>query len=252
LTQLYRKTRKLPGIKKVLIASGLRYDLAVEDTEYVKELVTHHVGGYLKIAPEHTEQGPLSKMMKPGIGSFDRFKELFEKYSKEANKKQYLIPYFIAAHPGTTDEDMLNLALWLKKNNFRADQVQAFYPSPMATATAMYRSGKNPLSRVTYKSDSVEAVKSPEQRTLHKAFLRYHDPKNWPLLRASLEKMGRADLIGEGEHQLIPKQLANNRKDYKSPRRKNSASAHQKRTNTKNKARKILTQHTGLPPRSTH
>ncbi len=252
LTQLYRKTRKLPGIKKVLIASGLRYDLAVEDPEYVKELVTHHVGGYLKIAPEHTEQGPLSKMMKPGIGSFDRFKELFEKYSKEANKKQYLIPYFIAAHPGTTDEDMLNLALWLKKNNFRADQVQAFYPSPMATATAMYRSGKNPLRRVTYKSDSVEAVKSPEQRTLHKAFLRYHDPKNWPLLRKTLEQMGRTDLIGEGVHQLIPKQQANSRKDYKSPRRKNSASAHQKRTNTKNKARKILTQHTGLPPRSTH
>ena len=256
LTQLYRETRKLPGIKKVLIASGLRYDLAVEDPEYVKELVTHHVGGYLKIAPEHTEQGPLSKMMKPGIASFDRFKELFEKYSKEANKKQYLIPYFIAAHPGTTDEDMLNLALWLKKNNFRADQVQAFYPSPMATATAMYRSGKNPLSRVTYKSDTVEAVKSPEQRTLHKAFLRYHDPKNWPLLRATLEEMGRTDLIGEGDHQLIPKQQANrqekSRKDYKSPRRKNSASAHQKRTNTKNKARKILTQHTGLPPRSNH
>ena len=252
LTQLYRNTRKLPGIKKVLIASGLRYDLAVEDPEYVKELVTHHVGGYLKIAPEHTEQGPLSKMMKPGIGSFDRFKELFEKYSKEANKKQYLIPYFIAAHPGTTDEDMMNLALWLKKNNFRADQVQAFYPSPMATATAMYRSGKNPLSRVTYKSDSVEAVKSPEQRTLHKAFLRYHDPKNWPLLRTTLEKMGRTDLIGRGEHQLIPKGQPYGEKDYKSPRRKNSSSAHQRRTIKKNKAGKILTQHTGLPPRSTH
>ena len=251
LTQLYRKTRKLPGIKKVLIASGLRYDLAVEDPEYVKELVTHHVGGYLKIAPEHTEQGPLSKMMKPGIGSFDRFKELFEKYSKEANKKQYLIPYFIAAHPGTTDEDMLNLALWLKKNSFRADQVQAFYPSPMATATAMYRSGKNPLARITYKSDTVEAVKSPEQRTLHKAFLRYHDPKNWPLLRSALKEMGRADLIGEGENQLIPKQQPNSEKGYKSPRRKNSASPHQKRTSSKNKGKKILTQHTGLPPRST-
>jgi uncharacterized radical SAM protein YgiQ len=257
LTQLYRKTRKLPGIKKVLIASGLRYDLAVEDPEYVKELVTHHVGGYLKIAPEHTEQGPLSKMMKPGMGSFNRFKELFEKYSKEANKKQYLIPYFIAAHPGTSDEDMLNLALWLRKNDFRADQVQAFYPSPMATATAMYRSGKNPLSRVTYKSDTVEAVKSPEQRTLHKAFLRYHDPKNWPLLRETLKKMDRADLIGDGDHQLIPKDQPNNKKDYQSPRRKNSAGAHQKRTNSisdtkgKSKSKKMLTQHTGLPPRST-
>ncbi len=252
LTQLYRKTRKLPGIKKVLIASGLRYDLAVEDPEYVKELVTHHVGGYLKIAPEHTELGPLSKMMKPGMGSFDRFKELFEKYSKEANKKQYLIPYFIAAHPGTKDEDMLNLALWLKKNNFRADQVQAFYPSPMATATAMYRSGKNPLSRVTYKSETVDAVKSPEQRKLHKAFLRYHDPKNWPLLREALINMNRADLIGDGEHQLIPKNQPRSDKDYIAPRRKNTATAHQKRTHSKNKGKKILTQHTGLPPRSTH
>jgi uncharacterized radical SAM protein YgiQ len=161
LTALYRKVRALPGVKKVLIASGLRYDLAVEDPEYVKELVTHHVGGYLKIAPEHTESGPLDKMMKPGIGSYDKFKEMFEQFSKEANKEQYLIPYFIAAHPGTTDEDMVNLALWLKKNNFRADQVQAFYPSPMATATAMYHSKKNPLRKVTYKSENVETVKSP-------------------------------------------------------------------------------------------
>lgn len=138
LIELYRKARALPGVKKILIASGLRYDLAVESPEYVKELVTHHVGGYLKIAPEHTERGPLDKMMKPGIGTYDRFKQMFEKFSKEAGKEQYLIPYFIAAHPGTTDEDMMNLALWLKRNGFRADQVQAFYPSPMATATAMY------------------------------------------------------------------------------------------------------------------
>ena len=164
-------------MKKILIASGLRYDLAVESPEYVKELVTHHVGGYLKIAPEHTERGPLDKMMKPGIGTYDRFKRMFEKYSKEAGKEQYLIPYFIAAHPGTTDEDMLNLALWLKANGFRADQVQAFYPSPMATATAMYHSGKNPLRKVTYKSEGVAIVKSEEQRRLHKAFLRYHDPR---------------------------------------------------------------------------
>ena len=176
LTTLYRKARELPGVKKVLIASGLRYDLAVKDPDYVKELVTHHVGGYLKIAPEHTASGPLDKMMKPGIGTYDRFKEMFEQFSKEAGKEQYLIPYFIAAHPGTTDEDMVNLALWLKKNNFRADQVQAFYPSPMATATAMYHSRKNPLRKVTYKSDEVETVKSPEKRRLHKALLRYHDP----------------------------------------------------------------------------
>jgi uncharacterized radical SAM protein YgiQ len=247
LTQLYRDARKLPGIKKVLIASGLRYDLAIEDPEYVKELVTHHVGGYLKIAPEHTETGPLSKMMKPGIGSYDKFKQLFEKFTKEAGKEQYLIPYFIAAHPGTTDEDMLNLALWLKKNGFRADQVQAFYPSPMATATAMFHTTKNPLKKVSYKSASVAAVKDPGQRKLHKALLRYHDPNNWPLLRETLRKMGRADLIGDGEHQLIPKDQPEDAGAYKTHRRKNSADAHQRRT----KGKKILTQHTGLPPRST-
>ncbi len=126
LIELYRKARDIPGVKKVLIASGLRYDLAVESPEYVRELVTHHVGGYLKIAPEHTESGPLEHMMKPGIGSYERFRKMFERFSKEAGKEQYLIPYFIAAHPGTTDKDMLNLALWLKSNNFRGDQVQAF------------------------------------------------------------------------------------------------------------------------------
>jgi uncharacterized radical SAM protein YgiQ len=205
LIKLYRRARALPGIKKVLVGSGLRYDLAVLSPDYVKELVTHHVGGYLKIAPEHTEPGPLSKMMKPGIGTYDRFKAMFDKYSKEAGKEQYLIPYFIAAHPGTTDGDMLNLALWLKRNGFRADQVQAFLPSPMATATVMYHSGRNPLHRVTRSSESVFVPRGMKQRRLHKAFLRYHDPDNWPLLREALKRMGRADLIGNGKHHLVPK-----------------------------------------------
>lgn len=204
LIKLYRRARALPGIKKIFIASGLRYDLAVESPEYVKELVTHHVGGYLKIAPEHTEQGPLSKMMKPGIGTYDRFKQMFDKYSKEAGKEQYLIPYFIAAHPGTTDEDMLNLALWLKRNGFRADQVQAFLPSPMAIATAMYHSGKDTLHKIGRKAPDIAIPKSVKQRRLHKAFLRYHDPKNWPLLREALKNMGRADLIGNGKKHLVP------------------------------------------------
>ena len=204
LIELYRKARETEGVKKVLIASGLRYDLAVESPEYVRELVTHHVGGYLKIAPEHTESGPLSKMMKPGIGSYDRFAEMFERYSKEAGKKQYLIPYFIAAHPGTTDEDMVSLALWLKQHRFRADQVQTFYPSPMATATAMYHTGFNPLQRVRRHSEKLGTVKRLSQRRLHKAFLRYHDPDNWPLLRKALKQMGRRDLIGNGAKHLIP------------------------------------------------
>jgi len=257
LTQLYRDARALPGVKKVLIGSGVRYDLAVEDPEYVKELVTHHVGGYLKIAPEHTEEGPLDKMLKPGIGTYEKFRELFEKFTKEAGKEQYLIPYFIAAHPGTTNEDMLGLAMWLKSNGFKADQVQAFYPSPMATATAMYHSGKNPLHRVGYKTDDVTVPKDPEQRKLHKAFLRYHDPQNWPLLRATLKEMGRMELIGDGDQQLIPAwQPDEADKNYRSPRRKNTAQAHQQRQHrgndkSKGKRGKILTQHTGLPPRET-
>jgi uncharacterized radical SAM protein YgiQ len=204
LIKLYRRARTLPGIRKVLIGSGVRYDLAVESPEYVKELVQHHVGGYLKIAPEAIGEGPLSKMMKPGVGTYYRFKELFEKYSKEAGKEQYLIPYFIAAHPGTTDEDMLELALWLKKNGYRADQVQAFLPSPMATATAMWHSGKNPLRKVTHASDEVHIPKGLKVRRLHKAFLRWHDANNWPMLREALRRMGRADLIGPGKVHLIP------------------------------------------------
>ncbi|MFO1426024.1 MAG: YgiQ family radical SAM protein [Steroidobacteraceae bacterium] len=204
LITLYRKARALPGIKKVLIASGVRYDLAIESPEYVKELAQHHVGGYLKIAPEAIAEGPLSKMMKPGVGTYYRFKELFDRYSKEAGKEQYLIPYFIAAHPGTTDADMLELALWLKQNGFRADQVQAFLPSPMATATAMYHSHRNPLRRITRSSEEVVIPKGLKVRRLHKAFLRWHDPNNWPVLREALRRMGRADLIGPAKHQLVP------------------------------------------------
>ena len=239
LIQLYRKARAVPGVKKVLVASGLRYDLAATSPEYVRELATHHVGGYLKIAPEHTEAGPLDKMMKPGLGAYDRFKYLFDKYSKEAGKKQYLIPYFIAAHPGTTDADMLALALWLKENGFRADQVQAFLPSPMATATAMYHTGKNPLRRVRrQKGDGDGEVTIPKGlkvRRLHKAFLRYHDPGNWPLLREALRRMGRADLIGHGRHQLVP--LYQPRAGAQAP----LADAP--------RAKRFHTQHTGLPPR---
>ena len=204
LIQLYRKARAIKGVKKILISSGLRYDLAVKSPEYVKELVQHHVGGYLKIAPEHSEENVLSKMMKPGMGAYDEFKAMFEKFSAEVGKKQYLIPYFIAAHPGTTDEDMLNLALWLKKYEFRLDQVQNFTPTPMAMATAMYHSGKNPLRKVTADSDDVPIPKNGLQRKLHKAFIRYHDPANWPLLREALKKMGRADLIGNSKKHLIP------------------------------------------------
>jgi uncharacterized radical SAM protein YgiQ len=205
LIQLYRRARDIPGVKKILIGSGLRYDLAVRSPEYVKELATHHVGGLLKIAPEHSEDGPLSKMMKPGMGSYYRFKELFDKYSKEAGKEQYLIPYFIAAHPGTTDEDMLNLAIWLKQNDFRLDQVQTFLPTPMAMATTMYHTRKNPLHKISKDSETVETPRLAKIRKLHKALLRYHDPANWEAIREGLKRMGRSDLIGNGPQHLVPR-----------------------------------------------
>jgi uncharacterized radical SAM protein YgiQ len=236
LIRLYRRARELSGIKKVLIASGVRYDLAIESPAYVKELAQHHTGGYLKIAPEALAEGPLSKMMKPGVGAYYRFKELFEKYSKEVGKEQYLIPYFIAAHPGTSDQDMLELALWLKKNGFRADQVQAFLPSPMATATAMYHSGKNPLKRITRTSEEVQIPKGIKVRRLHKAFLRYHDPDNWPVLREALRRMGRADLIGNGKHQLVPAYQPTG-----------TGNAPEGRRATGGGPRPFRTQHTGLP-----
>jgi len=205
LIELYRAVRQVQGVKKVMVASGVRYDLAVKSPAYIRELVAHHVGGYLKIAPEHTEDGPLSKMLKPGIGTYDRFKQIFDQAVREADKKYFLIPYFIAAHPGTTDPDMMNLALWLKRNKYRADQVQTFLPSPMSLSAAMYHSGVNPLRPVRHgASEQVETVKGLRQRRLHKAFLRYHDPENWPLLREALKQMGRADLIGPGKHQLVP------------------------------------------------
>ena len=280
LTKLYRKARDIKGVKKILIASGLRYDLAIKDPEYVKELVTHHVGGYLKIAPEHSEENVLSKMMKPGMGNYDKFKAMFEQFSQEAGKEQYLIPYFIAAHPGTQDEDMMNLALWLKSYGYRADQVQAFYPSPMATATTMYHTHKDPLHKISREGGDMDIVKSGKQRKLHKAFLRYHDPKNWALLRKALQDMGRSDLIGKNRGCLIPPFNASlegrdgAQDSYQSARKKNSrlgndsvkrnnnsASAAKntvgKNTIVKNSRGKKVskgnfqTQHTGLPPRQT-
>ena len=205
LIDLYQRARQAAGVKKITIGSGVRYDLALLSPAYVEELVKHHVGGYLKVAPEHTEPGPLAKMCKPGIAAFDEFRALFDRFSRQAGKEQYLIPYFIAAHPGTSLRDMVALALWCKRNNFRPDQVQAFLPSPMAMATAMYHSGKNPLRPLRRRGgEEVCVARGETQRRLHKAFLRYHDPENWPALRAALLHLGRRDLIGHGPDCLVP------------------------------------------------
>jgi hypothetical protein len=189
-------------------------------------------------------------MMKPGIGSYERFKQMFDQFSAEAGKKQYLVPYFIAAHPGTRDEDMMNLACWLKKNGFKADQVQTFYPSPMATATAMYHTDLNPLkgiSRDPARAERVDTVRGEKRRRLHKAFLRWHDAANWPLLREALKAMGRADLIGNGRHQLIPTCQPAGDAGYVSARRKNSTPVVVRSAAVQ--PGRLLTQHTGLPPR---
>ena len=225
-TKLYRKARAVPGVKRVAVASGLRYDLALKDPEYIEELVTHHVGGYLKIAPEHSEQKTLSKMMKPSISSYDEFKVLFARFSKKAGKEQYLIPYFIAAHPGCDAEEMLNLSLWLKDHDFKPDQVQTFYPSPMALATAMYYSEKNPLEKVRYKSEMLSVCKDIDQRRLQKAFLRYHDEKNWPILRKALTNLGRHDLIGNGKHHLIPPDMTPVKRSVNNKQRANRRHKH--------------------------
>ncbi len=236
LIELYRKARAIPGVKRIHIASGLRYDLAVKSPAYVKELVTHHVGGYLKIAPEHTEPGPLAMMMKPGMGSYDRFKQLFDRFAREAGKELYLIPYFIAAHPGTTDADMMNLALWLKRNRFRADQVQTFLPSPMSLSATMFHTEHNPLKPIRRQGgDRVVSARGLKQRRLHKAFLRYHDPENWPLLREALQRMGRADLIGPGKHQLIP---------ARQPPGTGGSGGEGRRTGRKHGQQRFMTQHT--------
>ena len=234
--KLYQRARELPGIKKILIASGVRYDLAIQDPRYVKELVSHHVGGYLKIAPEHTEEGPLSKMMKPGMGTYDKFKELFDKYSKEAGKEQYLIPYFIAAHPGTTTKDMINLALWLKDHKFRLDQVQNFYPSPMATATTMYHTEIDTLHKVKKQNEIVPIARGEKERRLHKAILRYHDPKNWKMIRHALKEMGLAKLIGHGKQHLVPPASANEERLVQKQGGKGQ----------NNKGQRALTRHSGM------
>lgn len=205
LIQLYRKARELPFIKKILIASGVRIDLALLDKRYIKELVMHHVGGYLKIAPEHTESEVLTYMLKPGTSIYYEFKELFDSYSATAGKTQYIIPYFMASHPGSTMLSMVKLAAWLKQNNFRVDQVQNFYPTPMAGASAMYYTGFNPYKPITSKSvPDVFAAKGEIARRTQKAILRYHDKINFKLIREVLRELNLEHLIGRTKDCLVP------------------------------------------------
>jgi len=199
LVDLMRRVRKEDGVKHVFIASGVRYDLAERSPEYVEELARHHVGGQLSVAPEHVSPRVLEKMRKPGIESYERFQKMFECASAAAGKEQYDIPYFISGHPGSTLADMVDLALWLKKNGRRPRQVQDFIPTPMAMATCMYHTGIDPLTmQPVYTATGLRAKK------LQKALLLYWSPEQWPLAREALREAGRADLIGNGPDALVP------------------------------------------------
>ena len=199
LIDLMKKVRAQPGIKKVFIASGVRYDLAERSPKFIAELATHHTGGQLSVAPEHNKDEVLERMKKPGIASYERFAESFRCASEAAGKDQYLVPYFISGHPGSTLRDMVDLALWLKREKLRPRQVQDFIPTPMSMAACMYFTGIDPLRR-----EPVYVAKDMVEKRLQKALLFYWDPKHHDEVREALTKAGRTDLIGTRPHCLVP------------------------------------------------
>jgi uncharacterized radical SAM protein YgiQ len=201
LVQLMRDARELPGVKKVLVASGIRMDLARRSPEYMRELVAHHVGGQLKVAPEHTDPTVLDKMRKPSNDDFERFSEQFAQESRRAGKRQFLVPYFIASHPGCDLDAMIDLAVFLKRAGYKPDQVQDFIPAPFDVATAMYYTGVDPFTK-----RPVHVAKHLRDRKLQRALMQFFKPENYFEVREALLKTGRQDLIGSGCDCLIPAQ----------------------------------------------
>jgi uncharacterized radical SAM protein YgiQ len=199
LIDLMKKVREEKGIKKVYIASGVRYDLAERSPEFVRELAQHHTGGQLSVAPEHTNPGVLAKMKKPGIESYERFAQSFCQASEDAGKEQYLVPYFITGHPGSTLTDTIELALYLKERHMKPRQIQDFIPTPMAVATTMYFTGIDPLT-----NEEVYTARDLREKRMMKALLFWWDEQHWPLAREALKKAGRGDLIGRAPHCLVP------------------------------------------------
>ena len=200
LIELMREAREVPGVRKVLVASGVRMDLAARSPAYMDELAAHHVGGRLKVAPEHASDDVLQKMKKPSIADFTRFGREFSRASQQAGKgNQELVPYFIASHPGSDLAEMIELALYLKRNGYRPDQVQDFIPAPMDVATAMYHTGIDPLTM-----KPVAVAKGMRDRRLQRALMQFFKPQNYFLVREALRKADRTDLIGDGCDALIP------------------------------------------------
>lgn len=198
LVELMREARDVPGVKKVLVASGIRMDLARRSPEYMQELVKHHVGGHLKVAPEHTDPDVLMKMRKPANDDFEKFTEVFNRESKKAGKKQYIVPYFIASHPASDLDAMINLAVFLKQNGYRPDQVQDFIPAPFDVATAMYHTGIDPFTK-----KPVYIARQLRDRKLQRALMQFFKPENYFEVREALRQAKRTDLIGDGCDALI-------------------------------------------------
>ncbi|MFO0818929.1 MAG: YgiQ family radical SAM protein [Pirellulales bacterium] len=201
LVDLMREARQVPGVKKVLVASGIRMDLARRSPEYMRELVKHHVGGHLKVAPEHTDPSVLSLMRKPSGDDFEKFAEVFQRESTKAGRKQFLVPYFIASHPGSDLNAMIDLAVFLKRNGYKPDQVQDFIPAPFDVATAMYYTGIDPFTR-----KPVHIAKQLRDRKMQRALMQFFKPENYFEVRQALLQAGRQDLIGSGCDCLIPAQ----------------------------------------------
>jgi uncharacterized radical SAM protein YgiQ len=201
LLKLMKAVREEDGVNRVFIASGVRYDLAERSPEFVAELARHHTGGQLSVAPEHSKKDVLDRMKKPGIESYERFVEQFSCASEAAGKEQHLVPYFISGHPGSTLRDMVELAVYLKKNDLRPRQVQDFIPTPMAVATTMFHTGIDPLTM-----EPVYTATELREKRMMKALLFYWDETHWPLAREALVKAGRRDLIGKSARCLVPEQ----------------------------------------------
>ncbi len=200
LVRLLRKARTEPGIRKVLVASGVRMDLAQLSPEYLRELAEHHVGGHLKVAPEHTDPHVLGLMKKPTNDSFEGFAREFKEASRAVGKpKQYLVPYYIASHPGSDLHAMIDLALFLKRNGYRPDQVQDFIPAPFDVATCMYYTGIDPFTK-----QAVYVAKGLRDRKMQRALMQFFKPENWFTVREALLQAGRQDLIGNGCDALVP------------------------------------------------
>jgi len=199
LRRLMREAREVPGVKRVLVASGVRMDLARRDPAYLEELAAHHVGGHLKVAPEHVDETVLDLMKKPGAEDFVKFDEAFRAASARVGKRQYTVPYFIASHPGSGLEEMIELAVFLKRQGYRPDQVQDFIPSPFDIAACMYHTGLDPMT-----GKRVKVAKGMRDRRLQRALLQFFKPENWFEVKRALEAAGRRDLIGGGCDCLIP------------------------------------------------